>query len=130
MARNSLRTFGRAGSAFPKPRLKLVAVDRDADQSLPVARVARPLGPRADLARRALTIFAAVTGIAYLTWRALYTIDPQHLGFGVGLLSIETLLYLNAALFWWVGWGEVRRAPFALVPGLTVDVFVTTYNEP
>ena len=51
------------------------------------------------------------------------------MAFGLALLGVETLLDLNAAIFWWSAWSEVRSAPFVLAPDLTVDVFITTYNE-
>lgn len=80
------------------------------------------------LARAAGLVFFGFA-IYYLLWRATDTLNPNALWFAVPLLAAEAHGVLNFGLFLFMVW-DVRpprlRRPR---PGVTVDVFVTTYNE-
>jgi cellulose synthase (UDP-forming) len=80
-------------------------------------------------ARYALVLLTCVTALAYLQWRIL-VLNPQHPVFSWIVYGAEvvgfarTLMFLLSALR--LPHREVPRAP----QGCTVDVFVTTCDEP
>lgn len=68
--------------------------------------------------------------LAYLTWRALFTLNPAAWALSLALWLAEAFGVANYVLFAWMtrSIAPTRRwrpAP----PGLTVDVFVPTYDE-
>ncbi|MEZ4501097.1 MAG: glycosyltransferase [Dehalococcoidia bacterium] len=80
--------------------------------------------------KQATILLLAITGAAYLTWRAGYTLGSGSAVINLPLFVVEIAIYLNAMLLAYVTWAEVRSAPFRLDPGYSVDVWITTYNEP
>ncbi|MDR5708928.1 MAG: glycosyltransferase [Armatimonadota bacterium] len=82
------------------------------------------------LARLAM-LTAALGGLVYLTWRLLYTFNPQALWFSVPLWAAELAGWVEMALFFFMVWRLTdRKDPPPAPPGLSVDVFVPTYDEP
>jgi cellulose synthase (UDP-forming) len=90
----------------------------------------------ADPARRDTRIFrligllASVAGVTYIVWRWGWTLNPAALWFAIPLAVAETYSVIDALLFVLMMWKPVRREPPPPIEGATVDVFVTTYNEP
>ena len=80
---------------------------------------------------RITMLLAAFGGLVYLTWRALYTFNPQALWFSLPLWAAEVSGWVEMALFFFMAWRLTdRKDPPPAPPGLTVDVFVPTYDEP
>lgn len=93
--------------------------------SRPPTPVYEPLG----WFKSVLSIFFVVVGVFYLVWR-YGTLGPQLPVFSWALYLAEIYGLAAAILHIFMCWRlTVREAP-APVPGITVDVFVPTYNEP
>jgi cellulose synthase (UDP-forming) len=72
-----------------------------------------------------------VLGFYYLSWRYLASINWAAWPIALALLAAETYSYLDAWLFGLTMWQwRQRPAPPPPIPGATVDVFITCYNEP
>jgi len=84
-------------------------------------------------ARRHLTIAASIAGLvvyaAYLTYRGLYTINPDALIFSLLVYFAEIHGFVSLALYFFQLAHLRGRRVVAAEPGLKVDVFVTTYDE-
>ena len=77
----------------------------------------------------AFTLFTAVS-LAYLVWRALFSINPDAPIYSWVFLALETYAVLCSLTFYLI---TVRRAdPVPQPPprDVRVDVFICTYNEP
>lgn len=108
-----------------QPRLRpdpLPAHDGDDPAARPAIETLHP-------AQKALVfVFLAVAG-TYLVWRA-GTLNPAAPVFSGLIYGAELFGFVTALLHLFMVWGlTVRRAP-PPEPGLNVDVFVPTYNEP
>ena len=82
---------------------------------------------------RLLRVFAAVTicySAYYLGWRWTATLNPDALWISVPLALAETLATVLLAFTVFNVWRLPRRVPVAPPAGLSVDVFITTYDEP
>ncbi len=94
----------------------------------------RSLLPPASGWRETLTrVFAALTlayGAYYLWWRWSHSLNPDALWFSAALAAAETLALLVTASYVHSVWRLRRREAPPAPEGLSVDVFVTTYNEP
>ena len=90
---------------------------------------------RAGLRLGLLRVIIATTlllGTYYLTWRYTSTINWAAWWVAIPLLLAETYSFVDAWLFgisMW-NWRGARPKPPAPPPGLTVDIFITCYNEP
>ncbi|WP_370249319.1 glycosyltransferase family 2 protein [Nocardioides sp.] len=132
------REGGRHAQPSPGP-----ADDRDAagvsrDQQRRVAALVAERGrpERLPLTRRLLliriiVILTALLGINYVAWRWLFSVNWPYWWIAVPLVIAETYSLIDSLLFGMTVWrlrerGEPPPAP----EGLTVDVFITTYNEP
>ncbi|HTO49610.1 MAG TPA: glycosyltransferase [Burkholderiales bacterium] len=83
------------------------------------------LGP----ARTALVMVFLGVAVWYLTWR-LGSFNPDALAFSIVVYAAEAFGFLTAVLHLFMCWRlSVREAPQPRA-GLSVDVLVTTYNEP
>jgi cellulose synthase (UDP-forming) len=79
---------------------------------------------------RALGALTTILGLAYLTWRYASSLNGGALWFAVPLVAAETYAFVNTLFFVIMMWKPTRRvSPPPLDEG-TVDVFITTYNEP
>ncbi len=79
---------------------------------------------------RVLASLNLLLGAAYLVWRYGYSLNTAALWFAVPLVAAETYSFVNTFLFVFMLWRPTRReSPPPLAAG-TVDVFITTYNEP
>ncbi len=99
----------------------------------------RPLSPEADERRRrrrlamirVVVVLTAILGLNYVLWRWFFSVNWDAWWIGVPLVLAETYSLIDSLLFGLGMWrlrerGEPPEAP----PGLTVDVFIATYNEP
>ena len=86
--------------------------------------------PRLWLLRLLIAVTAAL-GINYIVWRWLFSVNWAVWWISVPLVTAETFSLLDSLLFGITMW-RLRRRPDPGAPpaGLTVDVFITTYNEP
>ncbi len=79
---------------------------------------------------RALGSLTAILGVAYLSWRYSSSLNGGALWFAVPLVAAETYAFVNTIFFIIMMWRPTcRTSPPPLDEG-TVDVFITTYNEP
>jgi len=79
---------------------------------------------------RVLAVLTLITGGAYLAWRWGYSLNTAALWFALPMAAAETYAYLNTVLFVFMMWRPRRRVAPPPLEGVTVDVFITTYNEP
>ncbi|TFD61776.1 glycosyltransferase [Cryobacterium suzukii] len=70
-------------------------------------------------------------GANYIIWRWFFSLNWDAWWIAVALVLAETYSLIDVALFGLTMWrARDRELPAAPVPDLTVDVFITTYNEP
>lgn len=81
--------------------------------------------PRAKLA---LLLYAALT-VAYLSWRLLWSLNPDAPVYSWAFLALETYAVFASLCFYWLILGPRERVAPPHPPGLAIDVFVCTYNE-
>jgi cellulose synthase (UDP-forming) len=80
---------------------------------------------------QALVLLNVLLGTRYIQWRAFNSVNWAVWWFGLALLSAELFSYTDSLLFGMNMWRVRSRTEPAPPPaGRTVDVFVTTYNEP
>jgi cellulose synthase (UDP-forming) len=80
---------------------------------------------------RLLVVLTLVTGTVYVTWRWGFSVNWDNWWIAVPLALAETYALIDAYLFGLTMWRmKVRGEPPPPLPGATVDVFITTYNEP
>jgi cellulose synthase (UDP-forming) len=80
---------------------------------------------------RVLVVLTLSLGVNYLVWRWLYSVNWANWWIAVPLVLAETYSLVDAFLFGATMWRVRRRGePPAPPDDATVDVFITTYNEP
>ena len=80
---------------------------------------------------RVLVALTVVLGLNYLLWRWSASVNWTHWWIAVPLVLAETYSLIDALLFGATMWRlRERGSPPPPPPGATVDVFITTYNEP
>ena len=80
---------------------------------------------------RVLVLLTVLLGVNYLTWRWLESLNWSAWWIAVPLVLAETYSLIDVTLFGLTVWRIRRRGePGSPPPGATVDVFVTTYDEP
>ncbi|MHA7197651.1 glycosyltransferase family 2 protein [Arthrobacter alkaliphilus] len=83
------------------------------------------------VAVRLLVILTLVTGVNYILWRWLASLNWDAWWIAVPLVAAETYSLIDVLLFGMTVWRiKHRTPPAAAPPDATVDVFITTYNEP
>lgn len=89
-----------------------------------------PVKDLSSLFPRLLSLLAIGVMVYYLWWRATQTLNPEAIVFSWVLWAAEAFGVLNFLLFSWMTWNIAPTRPYQPPkPGLTVDVFVPTYNE-
>jgi cellulose synthase (UDP-forming) len=78
---------------------------------------------------RILILLTVVFTVRYFHWRIFYTMNSAAKWFFYLFLVAEMLNFIEAALFYFTTWKPTRRVSPPSVPGKSVDVFITTYNE-
>lgn len=79
---------------------------------------------------RALILLAIVFTVRYFYWRVRYTMNPAAKWFFYLFLVAEMLNFIEAAFFYFTTWRPTNRVSPPAIPGKSVDVFITTFNEP
>lgn len=90
-----------------------------------------PAGRPRILAIRVIVVLTVVLGLNYVIWRWLFSINFEYWWIGIPLVLAETYSLVDSLLFGLTMWRlKERDEPPAAPEGLTVDVFIATYNEP
>ncbi len=80
---------------------------------------------------RTIVLATAVLGVNYVAWRWLFSVNWSFWWIALPLVLAETFSLIDSLLF---GFGMLRLRERGQPPetpeGLTVDVFITTYDEP
>lgn len=80
---------------------------------------------------RLIVLATAILGLNYIIWRWMVSINWEAWWIAVPLVLAETYSLLDSLLFGVTMWQYKQRdTPPPPPVGLTVDVFITTYNEP
>jgi cellulose synthase (UDP-forming) len=80
---------------------------------------------------RGLILCTVLLGINYIVWRWVGSVNWSAWWIAVPLVVAETYSVIDSQLFGLTMWRMLRRHPPGPPPdGATVDVFITTYNEP
>ena len=79
---------------------------------------------------RVLAVLSVLLGVNYVTWRWLDSINWQAWWIAVPLVIAETYSLIDTVLFCTTMWRARERPRPTSPPQGTVDVFITTYNEP
>jgi cellulose synthase (UDP-forming) len=80
---------------------------------------------------RLLVLLTLLTGTTYVGWRWLYSVNWANWWIAVPLVVAETYALVDAYLFGLTMWRVRQRGEAPPPPdGATVDVFITTYDEP
>jgi cellulose synthase (UDP-forming) len=80
---------------------------------------------------RILAVLVVSFGLIYITWRWTSTLSWPAWWIAIPLAAAETYSLGESVLYALTMWNARRRpAPPPALPGRTVDVFITTYNEP
>ena len=83
------------------------------------------------LALRIMTVLTVALGVNYLAWRWLESVNWDAWWIAVPLVVAETYSLVDVGLFALTMWrARTRPAPPPPPEGVTVDVFVTTVDEP
>lgn len=83
------------------------------------------------LAVRILVVLTLATGTSYVVWRWGWSVNWDNWWIAVPLVVAETYALIDAYLFGLTVWRiKVRGAAPPPPHDATVDVFITTYNEP
>ncbi len=79
---------------------------------------------------RALAVLTVGLGTVYLYWRYTASLNMAALWFAVPLVAAETYAFVTTLLFVFMMWRPRQRVAPPPLEDVTVDVFITTYNEP
>ena len=79
---------------------------------------------------RALIVITVGLGCNYIVWRWFFSLNLNRWWIAIPLVIAETYSLVDVGLFGLTMWrSQQRMPPPPARPGLTVDVFITTYNE-
>jgi cellulose synthase (UDP-forming) len=78
---------------------------------------------------RAFAVVTLLYTTYYIAWRWVATIHWEAWWFSVPLAVAESYILVSAAFMVFTCWSPRRREPRAAPEGLSVDVFITTYDE-
>lgn len=79
---------------------------------------------------RVLAVANLFLGFYYLTWRYTSSLNLEALWFAIPLVLAETYAFIDTLMFAFMMWKPPRRVSLPPQGDETVDVFITTYNEP
>jgi cellulose synthase (UDP-forming) len=86
--------------------------------------------PNSERLTHAVSILMLAYTTLYIAWRWLFTLNPDAMMFSVALALAETYGLVTAFFMTYTTWNLKKRVAPPAPRGLTVDVFVTTYDEP
>jgi len=95
-------------------------------------RLAQTTARRRVAVIRIVVVLAAASGLNYVVWRWLASVNWESWWIAVPLVLAETYSLIDSLLFGIGAWRIRDRGEPPAPPGtgFTVDVFITTYNEP
>lgn len=80
---------------------------------------------------RLMVVLTLILGVNYIAWRWAASLNWDAWWIAIPLVAAETYSLIDVALFGMTVWRlKKRKAAPAPPPDATVDVFITTYNEP
>lgn len=79
---------------------------------------------------RVLAVLSVILGVNYITWRWLWSINWEAWWIALPLIIAETYSLVDTFFFCMTMWRSRPRPAPTSGPQGTVDVFITTYNEP
>ncbi|MFJ5693823.1 glycosyltransferase family 2 protein [Arthrobacter sp. NPDC093125] len=80
---------------------------------------------------RLLVVLTVILGVNYIAWRWLASLNWDAWWIAVPLVAAETYSLIDVMLFGMTVWRlKIRKGAPPAPAGATVDVFITTYNEP
>ena len=83
------------------------------------------------MAVRFLVVLTLLLGTSYVGWRWMFSVNWSAWWIAIPLVVAETYALVDSYLFGLTVWRlKVRGEPPPADPQATVDVFITTYNEP
>ncbi|MCU1532325.1 MAG: Cellulose synthase (UDP-forming) [Arthrobacter sp.] len=82
-------------------------------------------------ATRLVVVLTIILGVNYVAWRWVGSLNWDAWWIAVPLVAAETYSLIDVMLFGMTVWRlKVRKNPSAAPADASVDVFITTYNEP
>jgi cellulose synthase (UDP-forming) len=75
-------------------------------------------------------LLASIAAFRYLAWRVCCTLNPAALWFFYLFLVAEILGLLETLFFYFTAWHPQHHRPRPPLKNRTVDIFITTFNEP
>jgi cellulose synthase (UDP-forming) len=122
-----------AEAAPPKPKPTSPSTPRSAPTDVAPPAAVRPQSSRQRRylrSRQALAAIALVVAVAYLIWRALFTLNPDALLLSWFLLVLEAHAILGIGLATYSLWDTRPLEPASRrLPEGRTAVFITTYDE-
>jgi len=80
---------------------------------------------------RLIVVLTVIFGVNYVAWRWFASLNWDAWWIAVPLVIAETYSLIDVMLFGLTVWNlKIRKPPPAAPDDATVDVFITTYNEP
>jgi cellulose synthase (UDP-forming) len=79
---------------------------------------------------RLLALATGISGAVYIGWRYAASINPDALVIGILLVLAESYGFVDSVLYGLTMWKPKRRVTRPPPEDASVDVFITTYNEP
>ena len=79
---------------------------------------------------RIIALANLALGFYYIVWRYTASLNTRALWFAGPLVLAETYSFIDTVLFILMMWKPPRRVAPPALEGATVDVYITTYNEP
>ncbi|MFJ4030359.1 glycosyltransferase family 2 protein [Paenarthrobacter sp. NPDC089989] len=80
---------------------------------------------------RLIVLLTVILGVNYVAWRWLASLNWEAWWIAVPLVIAETYSLIDVMLFGLTVWNlKIRKPPPPAPADATVDVFITTYNEP
>jgi cellulose synthase (UDP-forming) len=101
----------------------------DAWAGSPVRDATPRLPQRYERFIRAFAVITLAFTTYYISWRWIETINWSAWWFSIPLAAAETYILVSAVLTVFTAWKPKRRTPIPAPEGLSVDVFITTYDE-
>lgn len=86
--------------------------------------------PARRLLHQVLFLLATLAAFRYVAWRACCTLNPAAHWFFYLFLAAEIMGLLETLFFYFTAWHPQHHRPRPPLENRTVDIFITTYNEP
>src|SRR3954468_16240384 len=120
-----------AADETPRASVPHAAASEHSTYSLPTgAYPLVELNANSERLMHAVSILMLAYTTLYIAWRWLFTLNPDAMTFSIALALAETYGLVTAFFMTYTTWHLKRRIAPPAPRGLTVDVFVTTNDEP